>query len=111
MSFDARGMIEVNRQAILAAAAEADDGREPGVVLSVATWGRGARQSLLQALEPYRHGVGFNGSVVARVPRSIAAELLERPDLVGLEPPGPGHVLVVGMAFKELCVEWLALER
>lgn len=36
--------------------------------MTVATWGRGADPELLKALQPYRHGLGFNGSIVARVP-------------------------------------------
>lgn len=106
MSFDARQMIDVNREALLEAA-ERSGLPQPRLVLSVATWGRGCKQSTLRALEPYRHGLGFNGSVVAAVPRELGAEILERPDLLDPSPPPNKTVQAVGVVYKDVHVEWI----
>ena len=74
MNFDARDLIEVNKALLLEAAGV--PGPDPAVLVCLATWGRGADPQLLQALQPYRVGLGFNGSVVARVPRAVAEQLL-----------------------------------
>ena len=98
-------MIEVNYPLIL----EASElpGEEPPLVVSVATWGRGCKQETLQALEPYRHGLGFNGSVVARPPRSLAAQLFEMPELLGTEVPSGKRTQVLGVAYKSVHLDWL----
>ncbi|MGE0488264.1 MAG: hypothetical protein AB7S38_03505 [Vulcanimicrobiota bacterium] len=105
MSFDAQGMIEVNFPLILQASEL--PGEEPPLVVSVATWGRGCKQETLQALEPYRHGLGFNGSVVARPPRALAAELFEMPELQTAQAPAGKRTQVLGVAFKSVFLDWL----
>ncbi len=104
MSFDAREMIDVNLP-LMKEAAKAE-GEETPLVVSVATWGRGIRQELLQALEPYRHGLGFNGSVVARVPRQLASELFRLPHLQEVQQR-VGWFQGLGVVFKETHLEWL----
>lgn len=74
MSFDAQDILEANHQLLQEAAALPEP--DPAVLVTVATWGRGADPELLQALQSYRHGLGFNGSIVARVPRDFALERL-----------------------------------
>ncbi len=74
MNFDARDLLEVNQQLLEEAVALADP--TPAVVVCLATWGRGADPKLLNELQPFRVGLGFNGSVVARVPRDFAETVL-----------------------------------
>jgi hypothetical protein len=74
MNFDPRDLIEANLTLLHEIAQQPEP--SPAVLVTVATWGRGADPELLKALQPYRHGLGFNGSIVARVPRSIAMEWL-----------------------------------
>lgn len=102
MNFDARDIIEVNQLLLEEAAARLEP--EEAVLLSVATWGRGADPKLLAALQPYRVGLGFNGSVVARIPRQLAEEML--PPAV-CEQLGQGEGLpVCGAVFKDWLVEF-----
>ena len=72
MNFDPKDLIDSN----LSLLHEAAELREPNpaLLMTIATWGRGADPELLQALQPYRHGLGYNGSIVARVPRELALE-------------------------------------
>lgn len=74
MNFDPRDLIDAN----LALLQEASLLSEPAdaVLMTVATWGRGADPELLKALQPYRHGLGYNGSIVARVPADFAGTWL-----------------------------------
>ncbi len=74
MNFDARDLVEVNQQLLEEAVGLTEP--TPAVVVCLATWGRGADPQLLAELQPYRVGLGFNGSVVARVPRSFAEAVL-----------------------------------
>ncbi len=79
MNFDARDLIEAN-QSLLEEAVRRDE-PTPAVVVCLATWGRGADPKLLADLQPYRVGLGYKGSVVARVHREDAEELLP-PEIV-----------------------------
>lgn len=105
MSFDARDMVDVNQALIQEAAAQAAEG-ERFVVVSVASWGRGVSPEVLQQLESRRHGLGFNGSVVARIPVDEAGELFDCAPLLEQEPPGPDRYPVLGVAFKERHLDW-----
>lgn len=112
MIHDARGMLEVNRELVRAAARERQQaGDAHPLVISAATWGRGCRQELLQALEPYRREWGFNSSLVAAPPRDLAARLLGRPELAEPRPPGPGCFEGLGMAYGTIHTEWLPVEE
>lgn len=109
---DARGMLEVNRDLLRAAARERQQaGESHPLVISAATWGRGCRQEVLQALEPYRREWGFNSSLVAAPPRELAARLLGRPELEAAQPPGPGCFQGLGMAYGAIHTEWLPVEE
>ncbi len=101
MNFDARDIIEVNQLLLEEAAARQDP--SPAVLVAVATWGRGADPALLQALQPYRVGLGFNGSVVARLPREMAAGLL--PETVTAQLDSAPGLPVCGGVFKDWLVE------
>jgi hypothetical protein len=101
MSFDARDIIEVNTTLLEQAAAMSEP--TPAVLVSVASWGRGADPRLLAALEPYRVGLGFNGSVVARLPRSLAEQIL--PPEVYAQLPEPPGLAVCGGVLKDWLVE------
>jgi len=71
-------MLEVNRELIFAAAKQQrQQGVESPFVVSVATFGRGVKQELLQALEPYRTAWGHNQSLVAVPPPELAGRLLK----------------------------------
>ena len=72
MNFDPRDLLDANYQLLQEAGKLAEP--SPALLMTVATWGRGADPNLLQALQPYRHGLGFNGSIVARVPKNLASE-------------------------------------
>lgn len=106
MSFDARDIIEVNQILLEEAAALAEP--SPAVLVSVATWGRGADPKLLASLEPYRVGLGFNGSVVARLPRSLAQQILPASvqDRLVCEPT---QIPVCGAVLKDWSVEFWPL--
>ena len=74
-------MLEVNRELIFAAAKQKrQQGVESPFVVSVATFGRGVKQELLQALEPYRTAWGHNQSLVAVPPPELATQLLNAKD-------------------------------
>ena len=74
MNFDPLDLVEANL-ALLQEAARLEQ-PSPALLMTIATWGRGADPEMLQALQPYRHGVGFNGSIVARVPEALALQWL-----------------------------------
>ena len=109
MSHDARGMLEVNRELLRPAALQSSEACP--LVVSAATWGRGCRQDVLQAMEPFRHQWGYNSSLVAAPPRALAAELLKLPDLLEVQPPGPGRFQALGMAYGQVHAEWLSLDE
>ena len=103
MNFDARDLIEAN-QSLLEEALKRPE-PSPAVVVCLATWGRGADPKLLADLQPYRVGLGYNGSVVARVPRDVAEELLP-PEIVSeLGPPENGKTPVCAEVFRDWRVE------
>jgi hypothetical protein len=102
MNFDARDIIEVNQALLEQAAALAEPA--PAVLVSVATWGRGADPQLLEALQPYRVGLGFNGSVVARLPRALAEEIM--PQAVREQLSQGEGTPVCGGVFKDWLVEF-----
>lgn len=101
MNFDARDIIEVNQLLLEEAAARPEP--TPAVLVSLATWGRGADPQLLQALQPYRVGLGYNGSVVARLPLELAKELL--PTAVVEQLDSASGLPVCGGVFKDWLVE------
>ena len=104
MDFDPRDLIEANLS-LLREAASLDE-PSPALLMTVATWGRGADPDLLQALQPYRHGLGFNGSVVARVPLEEAKEWI--PDEASAQLPEVGESLFVYAAvFKDWALDRL----
>ncbi len=79
MSLDAQAMLEVNRELIFAAAKQQrQQGVESPFVVSVATFGRGVKQDLLRALEPYRTAFGHNQSLVAVPPPEIRSQWLKQ---------------------------------
>ncbi|MBI3926469.1 MAG: hypothetical protein HY319_13090 [Armatimonadetes bacterium] len=103
-------MIEVNLELMTRAAREAvAQGNDSPLVLSVATWGRGCRPAMLRELERYRYASGFNGSIVAVVPRERAGELLGDAGWSDPGTPGPGNFQAVGVAFKRCFSERLPL--
>ena len=72
-------MLEVNRELIFAAAKQSrQQGVESPFVVSVATFGRGVKQELLQTLEPYRTAWGHNQSLVAVLPAELIQTLLKQ---------------------------------
>jgi hypothetical protein len=104
MNFDARDLIEVNQALLHQAAALAEP--SPAVLVAVATWGRGADPKLLAALQPYRIGLGFNGSVVARLPWDVAEDIL--PETVRAQLSAQDdttRISVCGAVFKDWLVE------
>lgn len=102
MSFDALDLIEVNRALL----EEAAGGNEPAILITVATWGRGADPNLLARLQPFRVGLGFNGSVVARVPLALACQLLPEPICAKLRALSLEHpIIVCAEVFKDWVVE------
>lgn len=104
MNFDARDIIEVNQALLEEAAARTEP--TPAVLVSVATWGRGADPLLLAALQPYRLGLGFNGSVVARLPRELAVDILPPAVRDQLQAADPDQLPVCGGVFKDWLVEF-----
>jgi hypothetical protein len=104
---DAQAMLEVNREAIYAAARQQrQQGVESPFVVSVATFGRGIRQEVLQALQGYRFSWGHNQSLVALPPREIVARLLKQPDW-SLPASDGDRFWVMGYALgKSHVVDW-----
>ena len=102
MNFDARDIIEVNRALLQEAAAMPLP--TPAVLVCVATWGRGADPRLLAALDPYRVGLGFNGSVVARLPSELAGQVLPQEVLSQLNLE-LDQISVCGGVFRDWRVE------
>lgn len=74
MNFDPRDLIDANLPLIRETAALLEPGK--AVIMTIATWGRGADPALLRSLQPFRHGLGYNGSIVAGVPVSEAQQWL-----------------------------------
>lgn len=103
MSLDAQAMLEVNREQIFAAAKQQrQQGVESPLVVSVATFGRGVKQEMLQAMEPYRTAFGHNQSLVAVPPREVAVKWLQQ-----TPPAVEGGFAVIGYAFgKTVMQNW-----
>ena len=101
MSFDAKGLLEVNRELIVQAA------RQGPIVLSVATWGRGCKPKMLKAMEAYVCARGHNSSLILNAPADVVCDwfpsLSEPLSQVGNEP---GRVLVVGVAYGKTDWQW-----
>lgn len=104
MDFDPRDLIDANR-ALLEEAARLDS-PTPALLMTVATWGRGADPEMLSALQPYRHGLGFNGSVVARVPRDWAREWIADDAFREVEA-AKNSTVVYSAVFKDWFVDTL----
>lgn len=106
MDFDPRDLIDSNLA--LLTEARALDEPTPAVLMTIATWGRGADPELLLALQPYRHGLGYNGSIVARVPVDVASSWLpdEAKDKVE-SAAGEQKMLVYSAVFKDWATELL----
>ena len=104
MDFDPRDLIEANLPLLTEAASLAEP--SPALLMTVATWGRGADPDLLQALQPYRHGLGFNGSVVARVPLEKARDWLPPTASAQLAEAGE-KPMVYAAVFKDWALEQL----
>lgn len=104
MNFDPRDLIDANLS-LLQEASQLET-PEPAVLMTVATWGRGADPKLLEALQPYRHGLGFNGSIVARVPLPFAREWLPEEVQVELAREESG-TLIYGAVFKNWALDRL----
>jgi hypothetical protein len=105
MNFDPRDLIDANLPLLQEAAKLQSP--EVAVLMTVATWGRGADPDLLRALQPYRHGLGFNGSIVARVPRELAFQWLPVEAQHELDGSKEGGTLVYGAVFKDWAVDRL----
>ena len=103
MNFDPRDLIDSNLS-LLHEAAGSHKEKEPFLLMTVATWGRGADPQLLQALQPYRHGLGYNGSVVARVPLTVAREWLE-PEVLREVDGATNSPVIYSAVFKDWVVE------
>lgn len=102
MSLDAEAMLEVNRDLIFAAAKQKrQQGVDSPFVVSVATFGRGVRQEMLRALEPYRTAWGHNQSLVALPPGEVILNLL-KPESLKATPDG---FTVLGYAFGRCVVK------
>ena len=101
MSLDAQAMLEVNRELIFQAAkVQRERGTELPFVVSVATFGRGVKQEMLQALDPYRVAFGHNQSLVAAPPVEVAVQWLKQtPPVVEL------GFDVLGYAFGKTVVQ------
>jgi hypothetical protein len=106
MSLDAQAMVEVNRPLIFEAARAArQEGASVPLVLSVATFGRGIRQEVLQELEQHRRAYGHNQSLVSTPPAQCVARLLKQPDWQPGEGQGEGF-WALGYAFGKSSVQW-----
>ena len=104
MNFDPLDLVEANL-ALLQEAARLPQ-PSPALLMTIATWGRGADPEMLRALQPYRHGLGFNGSIVARVPEALALQWL--PEKARLEyESGDGASRVYSAVFKDWAIEKL----
>lgn len=103
MSLDAQAMLEVNRELIFAAAKnQREQGVENPFVVSLATFGRGVKQEMLQAMEPYRTAFGHNQSLVAVPPVDLASLWLKQ-----TPPIVEGGFAVLGYAFgKTVLQRW-----
>jgi hypothetical protein len=102
MSLDAEAMLEVNRDLIFAAAKQQrQQGVDSPFVVSVATFGRGVKQDMLQALEPYRTAWGHNQSLVALPPDELIQALLKGPDRTEIRE----GFRVLGYAFGRCVVQ------
>lgn len=108
MNFDARDIIEVNR--LLLEEAKAKDEPRPAILIAMATWGRGADPAILSAVQPFRVGLGFNGSVVARLPRELGAKILPPTVIDEIRLGPPQKVPVCGAVAKDWRVEFWPLE-
>jgi hypothetical protein len=75
--------------------------------LTIATWGRGADPDLLLALQPFRQGLGFNGSIVARVPRERASEFLPEEAFSQLSEAQADGIPVYSAVFKDWTLDYL----
>ncbi|MFA5504698.1 MAG: hypothetical protein WC314_19355 [Vulcanimicrobiota bacterium] len=102
MDFDPRDLIEANLALLQEAAALAEP--TPALLMTVATWGRGADPAQLKALQPYRHGLGFNGSVVARVPLEQARDWIPEDAFLQLQAEAD-KTLVYSAVFKDWVLE------
>lgn len=104
MNFDPLDLVEANL-ALLQEASRFEQ-PSPALLMTIATWGRGADPEMLQALQPYRHGLGFNGSIVARVPEALALQWL--PEKARLKyQSGDGSARVYSAVFKDWVLETL----
>lgn len=65
------------------------------LIVVAATWGRGCSPDLLRRLEPFRRRSGYNGTLVAVVPRSQAGAVLGQ----DLPENRPGQVPILSLAF------------
>lgn len=94
---DPLNLLEVNAPELEGLQATPDE-----LIVVAATWGRGCSPDLLRRLEPFRRRSGYNGTLLAVVPRSQAAEAL------GQEFPEarPGQVLVLSLAFGRHHLDW-----
>lgn len=102
MNFDPRDLIEANMT--LLREANSLERPTPALLMTVATWGRGADPELLLELQPYRHGLGFNGSVVARVPKEVALQWIPEEAAQQIDWESS---CVYGAVFKDWVVERL----
>lgn len=75
---------------------------EDPVVVLAATWGRGCKPELLRALEPYRQRSGYNGTLVAALPRQEAHQVLGEL----LPEARPGQIPILSIAFGKTHHEW-----
>ena len=108
MNFDPRDLIDSNLQ--LLQEAEKLKEPQPAILLTVATWGRGADPEMLLALQPYRHGLGYNGSIVARVPQGLLDDWISEDGLAQLKElqrTAPQRTPVYSAVFKDWRVELL----
>lgn len=104
-------MLEVNREVLYAAARQhRQQGVDSPLVVSVATFGRGIRQELLQALDRHRFGWGHNQSLVAVPPLELVQQLLKEPDWQPPSSQEPGF-WGLGYAFGKACLKRLNWEE
>lgn len=106
MDFDPLDLVNSNLSLLNEAAQLKEP--EPAVLITVATWGRGADPEFLKALQPYRHGLGFNGSIVARIPLDLGKEWLSDEALQKMEEArSRGETPVYSAVFKNWVVDTL----
>ena len=108
MNFDPKDLIDSN-WALLQEAATLKEPEE-ALLMTVATWGRGADPELLKALQPYRHGLGYNGSIVARVPRELALQWIPEKAREEIYSDSSTHsqMVVFSGVFKDWALEVLS---